>query len=138
MIIEPKKKKKKSELILIVEDDRFLRDLLIRKVKNEGYNIKSVITGDSALNKIKEFLPQLVLLDLVLPGMDGFEILEQVRKDPEVGNTPIIILSNRGDIEEVEKGLKLGADDYLIKAHFTPDEIIAKIKQVLDKRQSLE
>jgi len=77
------------------------------------------------------------LLDLVLPGMSGFEILKRVKKDPEISKIPIIILSNRGDIEEVEKGLKLGADDYLIKAHFTPDEIIGKIKQVLDKRQSV-
>lgn len=137
MITEPKKKEKKSELILIIEDDKFLRELLIRKIENEGYNIKFVITGGDALRKIKEFAPQLVLLDLVLPGMSGFEILKRVKKDPEISKIPIIILSNRGDIEEVEKGLKLGADDYLIKAHFTPDEIIGKIKQVLDKRQSV-
>ncbi len=73
----------------------------------------------------------MVLLDLVLPGVDGFDILKEVKETPETSKIPVIILSNLGQREEVERGLKLGADDYLIKAHFTPDEIINKVGYIL-------
>jgi len=85
------------------------------------------------LSKAKEELPQLILLDLILPGIDGFEVLKQIKEDSQINKIPVIILSNLGQQEEVEKGLKLGAADYLVKAHFTPDEIIGKIKEVLGK-----
>ena len=119
--------------ILIVEDDKFLRELLIRKLKNEGFIISVAVEGRDALNKIKEELPQLILLDLILPGIDGFEVLKQIKEDSQTNKIPVIILSNLGQQEEVEKGLKLGAVDYLVKAHFTPDEIIDKVKKVLGK-----
>jgi DNA-binding response OmpR family regulator len=73
----------------------------------------------------------LILLDLILPGIDGFEVLSKTKEEPSSAQTPVIILSNLGQKEEVEKGLKLGAVDYLIKAHFTPGEIIEKIKTIL-------
>lgn len=72
-----------------------------------------------------------MLLDLILPGIDGFEVLSKMKEDSSLGSIPVIILSNLGQKEDVEKGLKLGAVDYLIKAHFTPGEIIEKIKVVL-------
>ena len=119
--------------ILIVEDDKFLRELLTRKLETVGFKTSTAIDGQEALKKIKEELPQLILLDLILPGIDGFSILEQIKKDSLTNKIPVIILSNLGQKEEVEKGLKLGADDYLIKAHFTPNDIIEKIKEVLGK-----
>jgi len=117
--------------ILVVEDDRFLRDLLVRKLETEGFRVLTAVEGKEALKKIKEELPQLVLLDLVLPGIDGFEVLRQAKEDPQTNKIPVIILSNLGQKEEVEKGLQLGADDYLIKAHLTPEEIVKKVKTFL-------
>ena len=123
--MEPKK------TILIVEDDKFLRELISRKLSGEGFDALEAVDGEEGIKKIKEGKPDLVLLDLILPGIDGFEFLAKAREDPETSSIPIIILSNLGQREEVDKGLKLGAVDYLIKAHFTPGEIIEKIKNVL-------
>lgn len=120
-----------AKKILIVEDDRFLRELIARKLTAEGFNIAEAVDGEDGLRKIKEEKPDLVLLDLILPGIDGFEVLAKAKDDPAIASTPIIILSNLGQREEVEKGLKLGAADYLVKAHFTPGEIVEKIKIIL-------
>jgi len=123
--MEPKK------TILIVEDDKFLRELISRKLSGEGFDALEAVDGEEGIKKIKEGKPDLVLLDLILPGIDGFEVLARLREDPKISSIPVIILSNLGQREEVEKGLKLGAIDYLIKAHFTPGEIIEKIKNAL-------
>jgi DNA-binding response OmpR family regulator len=117
--------------VLIVEDDKFLRELLVRKLKTEGLEVSVAIEGKEALKKIREEFPQLVLLDLVLPGIDGFEVLRRIKEDPATSKVPVIILSNLGQREEVEKGIQLGANDYLVKAHFTPEEIVKKVKGVL-------
>lgn len=117
--------------ILIIEDDKFLRELITRKLTDEGFNIIEAVDGEDGLKKIKESKPDLVLLDLILPSIDGFEVLSKIKADASIASIPIIILSNLGQKEEVEKGLKMGAVDYLIKAHFTPGEIIEKIKNVL-------
>jgi DNA-binding response OmpR family regulator len=117
--------------ILIVEDDRFLRELIARKLVKEDFNISEAIDGEEGIKKIKEEKPDLVLLDLILPGIDGFEVMSKMREDPSITRIPVIILSNLGQREDVERGLKLGAVDYLIKAHFTPGEIIEKIKLAL-------
>ncbi len=119
------------EKILIIEDDKFLRELIAQKLIKEGYDISEAIDGEEGVKKIKEEKPDLILLDLILPGIDGFEVLSKVREDPDMVKIPVIILSNLGQKEDVERGLKLGAVDYLIKAHFTPGEIIEKIKNVL-------
>ncbi|HUW72169.1 MAG TPA: response regulator [Candidatus Humimicrobiaceae bacterium] len=117
--------------ILIVEDDKFLRELIVQKLIKENYETSEAIDGEQGIKKVKEERPDLVLLDLILPGVDGFEVLSQKKEDPNVAQIPVIILSNLGQKEDVERGLKLGAVDYLIKAHFTPGEIIEKIKNVL-------
>jgi len=117
--------------ILIIEDDRFLRELIGRKLSDEGFVIIEAVDGEQGIKKVKEKKPDLVLLDLILPSIDGFEVLSQIKKEESLKSIPIIILSNLGQKEEVEKGLKLGAVDYLIKAHFTPGEIIEKIKNNL-------
>ena len=117
--------------ILIIEDDRFLRELIVRKLKGEGYQTNEAADGEEGFEKVKKSPPDLVLLDLILPGIDGFEVLSKIKEEPTLSAIPVIILSNLGQREEVEKGLKMGAVDYLIKAHFTPGEIIEKIKAVL-------
>lgn len=123
--------------ILLIEDDKFLRELIIQKLGKEGYDVSEAPEGESGLLKIKEERPDLVLLDLILPGIDGFEVLSRMKKDAELVSIPVIILSNLGQKDDVQKGMDLGAEDYLIKAHFTPGEIVEKIKVIL-KTESKE
>jgi len=117
--------------ILVVEDDKFLRELIVRKLREEDLNISEAIDGEDGIKKIKEEKPDLVLLDLILPGIDGFEVLSKMKEDVSLAQIPVIILSNLGQKDDVERGFKLGAVDYLIKAHFTPGEIIEKVRGVL-------
>jgi len=120
-----------SKKILIIEDDKFLKELIAQKLVKEGYNIAEAIDGEEGIKKVKSEQPDLDLIDLILPGIDGFEVLSKMKEDSSLVSIPVIILSNLGQKEDVEKGLKLGAADYLIKAHFTPGEIIDKIKIIL-------
>jgi len=120
-----------AKTILIIEDDKFLRELIAKKLIKEGYEISEAVDGEEGMKKVKEEKPDLVLLDLILPGIDGFEVLSRMREESALASIPVIILSNLGQREDVEKGLKMGAVDYLIKAHFTPGEIIEKIKNAL-------
>lgn len=120
-----------AKKILIVEDDKFLRELITKKLKDEGYEAIGASDGEEGVEKVKKESPDLVLLDLILPGIDGFEVLSKIKEDPAVASIPVVILSNLGQREEVEKGLKMGAVDYMIKAHFTPGEITEKVKTIL-------
>lgn len=114
--------------ILIIEDDKFLRELIAQKLSKENFGVSEAIDGEEGIKRIKEEKPDLILLDLILPGIDGFEVLSRMKEEPVLASIPVIILSNLGQKEDVERGLKLGAVDYLIKAHFTPGEIIEKVK----------
>ncbi|MEA3344422.1 MAG: response regulator [Patescibacteria group bacterium] len=118
--------------ILVIEDDKFLRKVISLKLDREGYEVSEAVDGEKGAKKIKEEKPDLILLDLILPGIDGFEVLSKIKTDSALSKIPIIILSNLGQKDDIEKGIKMGANDYLIKAHFTPDEIIEKIKLILD------
>ena len=120
-----------TKKILIVEDDKFLRELIVQKLIKEDFEVSEAVDGEEGIKKIKEEKPDLVLLDLILPGIDGFEVLSQMKKESVLVSIPVIILSNLGQKDDVEKGLKMGAVDYLIKAHFTPGEIIDKIKAAM-------
>lgn len=117
--------------ILIIEDDQFLRDLISLKLDKEGYRVLKAIDTQEGLKKAKEEMPDLILLDLLLPGMNGFEFLALIKQDQDLVKIPVIILSNLGQEEEIQKGFKLGAIDYLIKAHFTPEEIVEKIQKFI-------
>jgi len=120
-----------AKKILVVEDDKFLRELISQKLLQEGYDIEGAADGEKGLEAIKKEKPDLVLLDLILPGVDGFEVLASMKEDSDIAQIPVIILSNLGQKDDIEKGLKMGAVDYLIKAHFTPAEIVEKIRAVL-------
>ena len=120
-----------AKTILIIEDDKFLRELIAQKLIKEDFEVSEAVDGEEGIKKIKEEKPDLILLDLILPGIDGFEVLARMKKESTLASTPVIILSNLGQKDDVEKGLKMGAVDYLIKAHFTPGEIIDKIKAAL-------
>ncbi|MBU1118581.1 response regulator [Patescibacteria group bacterium] len=120
--------------ILIIEDDPFLLSMYVTKLEANGYDVCSEENGEKGVAVIQKEKPDLILLDILLPGKDGFEILEAVKKDDAVKDTPVILLTNLGQRRDIEKGLELGAVDYLIKAHFTPSEVITKIETVLAEK----
>jgi len=118
--------------ILLVEDDPFLIDIYSHKFKKEGLGVEVIQDGEKVLESLNKKMPDILLLDIVLPGIEGWEVLRKIREESKFKNLKIIILSNLGQKEEVEKGLKLGADKYLIKAHYTPSEVVDEVKKVLE------
>ena len=119
--------------VLVVEDDKFLRDLMVQKIVKEGFEVIEAIDGEDGFKIAVEKQPHIILLDLILPGIDGFEVLQKIRQDEKIGDVPVVILSNLGQKDDIDKGKKLGATDYLIKAHNTPGEIVDKVKEILAK-----
>ncbi|MDP2664280.1 MAG: response regulator [bacterium] len=117
--------------ILLVEDDPFLIDIYSTKLKDAGFEVLVSDEGEEAIGKIKEENPDLLLLDIVLPEIDGWEILRRIKSDEKFKNLKVIILSNLGQKEEVKKGMELGAVNYLIKAHYTPSQVVEEVKKVL-------
>jgi DNA-binding response OmpR family regulator len=122
--------------ILLVEDDSFISGMYQTKLSNQGYQVELIDNGETADERLQqEPLPDLVLLDIVLPKKDGFEILANLRKRKATEKLPVILLTNLGQKPDVERGIKLGADDYIIKAHYTPTEVLEKIAKVLEEKQ---
>ncbi|OGY31466.1 MAG: hypothetical protein A3C02_01880 [Candidatus Andersenbacteria bacterium RIFCSPHIGHO2_02_FULL_45_11] len=118
--------------IYLVEDDSFISGMYQTKLKNMGYTVELAADGEVAWARLQqEPLPDLVLLDVVLPKKDGFEILEELRANDRTRNLPVILLTNLGQKPDVERGVKLGADDYIIKAHYTPSEVMEKVEKIL-------
>lgn len=118
--------------ILIVEDDKFLANLLNRKLEDEGFGVHSALDAEEGLKILGEYEIDLILLDLLLPGMHGFTFLEKIKRAPTTKDIPVIILSNLGQKEDVERGLALGAKTYIVKAELTLDEIVIRINKVLE------
>lgn len=120
--------------ILIIEDDPYLSEMYVAKLSQDDFEVELAVDGQAGLDKIKELNPDLILLDILLPKVDGFDILRDIKQDQALKIIPVILLTNLGQKDEVEKGLALGADAYIIKAHFTPTAVVAKIKEVLSKK----
>lgn len=120
--------------ILLVEDDDFLRGICEHKLKKEGFDVFISADGLDALKQVQEKDFHLVLLDVILPNMNGFEILENIKKDPAKSSMPVIMLTNMGQESEIKKGFDLGAEDYIIKAHFSVEEIIEKIREIIKNK----
>ena len=123
--------RKETKKILLIDDDPFLSEIYSVKLKESDFEVEVVESGEQVLEKIKEKTPDLILLDIVLPKVDGWSILEEIRKDPKFNNVKVVVLSNLGQKGEIEKGLEMGAQKYLIKAHYTPSEIVNQIKELL-------
>jgi DNA-binding response OmpR family regulator len=118
--------------ILIVDDDAFLAGIYATKLELDGFAVLSARDGDEGLRLAAKEKPDLILLDVLMPKLDGFEVLKRLKEDPASKDIPVIMLTNLGQKEDVEKGMAEGAVDYLIKAHFVPAEAVAKIKKVLN------
>jgi len=121
--------------ILLVEDDLFLSSLLKNRLLKEGFEVSLARDGDEALNLLKTNKPDLVLLDIILPKKSGFEVMEEIRQDPQMHGQelPIIIISNLGQPEDILRSQELGAVEYFIKAKTSIDELVQKIKEFLEK-----
>jgi len=117
--------------VLLIEDDPLLIDIYTTKLKQSGFEVEVVEQGDKAVAFVQETRPDVILLDIVLPHVDGWEILEQLQRQETTKNVPVAVLSNLGQKEEIEKGLRMGAAKYLIKAHYTPSEVVEEVKQLL-------
>jgi len=124
-------KNKKFGTILVVEDDIFLAGMYVAKLKLEGFDVKIAEDGERGVKMAKSEKPQLILLDIILPKMSGFDVLKDLKEDSATKDIPVILLTNLGQREDVQKGLDLGANDYLIKAHFMPSEVVKKIKTII-------
>lgn len=122
-----------GQKILLVEDDPFLSSLLKNRLQKESFNIILAQDGEEALSSLKSGKPNLVLLDIILPKKSGFEVMEEIREDPQLEKIPIIIISNLGQPEDVQKGHELGAIEYYVKAKTSIDDLIEKIKEFLAK-----
>ncbi len=120
-----------EKTILLVEDDPFLVDIYTTKLRDSGFLVETATDGTSGLRKLKEKEFDLLVLDIVLPHIDGWQILKEIEGDEKFKNLKVVIFSNLGQKEEVEKGLKMGAVKYFIKAHYTPSEIVEEIKKIL-------
>jgi len=119
--------------ILVIEDDPFLSSMYSTKFELEDFDVKSAEDGEQGLVVAAEFVPDIILLDIMMPKLDGFGVLERLKKSEKLKNIPVILLTNLNQKDEVQRGLSLGADDYLIKAHFMPSEVVDKIKKILKK-----
>lgn len=122
---------KNKKKILLVEDDLFILGMYSGKLKEEGFDLKTAEDGASALKMAKENIPDLILLDIIIPVMNGFEVLAEIKKDKNLENVPVVMLTNLGQKKDIERGLKMGAQDYIIKAHFAPSEVMDKIRKIL-------
>jgi DNA-binding response OmpR family regulator len=126
--------KNKKRRVLIIEDDSYISDMY--KIKLETDNFEAVIANDgvAGMRMLKEQKFDVVLLDIVMPKVDGFSVLKSIKEDSELKKIPIVLLTNLSQKENVKRGFELGAADYVIKAHFTPLEVVKKIRKVLEKR----
>ena len=120
-----------NKTVLLVEDDEMLHTMYTQKFTKEGYDVKSAYNGAEGVRMAEEHKPDIVLLDIIMPKMDGFVALKKLKKNDETADIPVIMLTNLGQEEDIRKGKELGATDYFIKANHTPQEIVEQVKNVL-------
>ncbi len=125
------KNKKNKPKILLAEDDKFISLAYQDGFKRAGFEVIVAYDGVDALDKLKSKKPDLILLDVIMPQKNGFEVLEEIKNNPELKNIPVIILSNLGQDTDIQKGRELGAVDYLIKSNFSMNKVIEKIRKYL-------
>ena len=118
--------------ILVIEDDKFLRKVYESKLPKEGFVVISANDGEEGLAMIKQELPSLVVLDLVMPKMTGFELLEKLSIDPQISRIPVVVASNLGQESDIQKAKNLGVRDYYVKVQTSVDELVQMFKTIVD------
>jgi len=122
-----------SKKVLLVEDDLALLKIYSNKLRLGGFDVSPATTGDEALRKAQVELPGIILLDLILPGQDGFMVLASLKQDSKTKKIPVIILSNLGQESDIARGRELGAVDYLVKSDVSLNELVDKVKANIQK-----
>ena len=122
------------EKILLVEDDPFLIEIYSTKIKKSGFSLDVVTDGSAVIKKLEEKKFNLILLDIVLPNMNGWEVLRLIKNDSRFDELKIVILSNLGEKEDMEKGLRFGVTKYLVKSQYTPSEVVEEIRKILNPK----
>lgn len=120
--------------ILIVEDDRYISKMYQLKLSLEGYEVQVAENGREGVDKVKEMMPDVILLDILMPELDGFEVLKIVKSDAATKSIPVLIMSNLGQEDHIEKGMKMGAAGYIVKSQYTPSKVVEKIKETIEKK----
>jgi DNA-binding response OmpR family regulator len=120
--------------VMLVEDDAFISDIYRVKLGKEGLEVLPAENGLEAMKILEKTIPDLVLLDIIMPYMDGMDVLKKMKNEEKWKKIPIILLSNLSEKEKIEEALGIGADDYLIKSNFTPSEVLKKVNSVLLKQ----
>jgi DNA-binding response OmpR family regulator len=121
-----------SKKILLVEDDTVLGEIYLRRFQSEGFNVKLVANGEDAPGAAKEFKPDIILLDLMIPGMNGLNVLDAIRKEPITSKTTVFVFSALGQPSDKDRAMELGADEYLVKSQDLLNDVIDKIKAKLN------
>lgn len=124
--------------ILIIEDETALLYALKAELSHNHFEVITAVDGEKGLEILEQQKPDILILDLLLPGIDGFEVLRRMKKNATIQNIPVIVLTNLGDKENLEKSKKLGADDYLVKTDYTLDEVIKKLEKLIKKTEKCE
>jgi len=119
--------------ILLIEDEQDILELYTLQFQNEGFLIVSADRGEAGLKLAREEKPDIILLDIILPKMDGFKILKKLKSNSATRDIPVIMLTNLGGQRDVEEGQRLGAKDYLVKANYTPEQVVEKVREFLKK-----
>ena len=122
----------KKTIVAIVEDEKMLADMYATKFTMEGFDAKKANDGQAGFDMVKKEKPDIVLLDIIMPKIDGFGVLKMLKDEPELKAIPVVLLTNLGQEEDIKKGKQLGAADYFVKANHTPAEVVQKVKQVLN------
>ena len=120
-----------AKKILLIEDEELIIRLLGRKLASIGYDVSLAMDGEDGLKKMKENKPDLILLDIIMPRKGGFDVMEEMKRDPRLTGIPVIIISNSGQPLELDKAKRLGAVDWLVKTEFDPKEVVEKIKKYI-------
>lgn len=121
-----------AKKILVIEDEATLQNAMVEVLAQSGYETLSALDGELGFALATKELPDLILLDIILPKMDGFEVLKGLKANPQTANIPVIILTNLGDVSSVQQALELGANSYLVKADFHLDDVIQKVERTLE------
>lgn len=116
-----------GKTVMWVEDDAFLRDIISQKLSDKNCTLLTAVNSEETFDLLKGSKPDVIMLDILLPGMNGYEILEKLKSDEATKDIPVIILSNFGQKNEIERGINLGAEKFLIKATLTLDEVVSEI-----------
>lgn len=124
----------KKTKVLIVEDEKMLCDMYKTKFEMEGYDVVQALDGKEGIEKAKVEKPDVILLDIIMPKLDGFGALQTLKKDADTKGIPVLLLTNLGQEDDVKKGKTLGAADYFVKANHSPADVVDKVRGVLEKQ----